>query len=134
MGLKAPGVKACIWNNQAWQLALGYGNSDRRNILCFEPEEILDLAIRHLEYFSYIGFAETFEGDRDKILAVLGIPSPKEKIVSNANPGRPTSKDLPRSTLNLLEELTHLDRALYKEAWSRRDSFLKRYLKKILRQ
>jgi len=133
MGLKAPFVKEYIWNNQAWQLAHGWGNSDQRFVSCFEPEEILSLAIRHLEDFSYIGFTETFEEDRDNLLAALRIAHPKEKIFSNANLGRPTSKDLPRSTLNLLEELTHLDRALYEEAWSRRDSFVKRREKKWLR-
>jgi hypothetical protein len=133
MGLKVPAVKACIWNNQAWQLAHGYGNSDRRNILCFGPSEILDLAIRHLEDFSYIGFTETFENDRDKIFAALGIAPSREKIFSNANPARPTLKDLSQSTSNILEELTYLDQALYKEAWSRRDSFLKRLIKKNLK-
>ena len=130
MGFKDPLVKDCIWNHQTWQLAHGWGNLKQRSVSCFEPDKILDLAIRHLEDFSYIGFTETFEDDRDKILAALGIIPPKEKIVSNANPGRPTSKDLPRSTVNLLEELTHLDRALYKEAWSRRDSFVKGRIKK----
>lgn len=125
LGLKRPGLKACIWNNQAWQLANGYGNSNGRNILCFSPEEILDLAIRHLDDFSYVGFAETFEKDRDHIMTALGIVPPKEKIVSNANPGRPTSKDLPSSTLSLLDELTHLDRVLYKEAWSKKSFFKK---------
>jgi hypothetical protein len=132
MGFKDPLVKDCIWNHQAWQLAYGWGNSKQRSVSCFEPDEILDLAIRHLEDFSHIGFTETFEDDRDKILTALGISPPKEKIVSNANPGRLASKDLPRSTLQLLEELTHLDRALYKEAWSRRDCFLKGYIKKNL--
>ena len=129
MGFKDPLVKDCIWNHQAWQLAYGWGNPEQRSVSCFEPDEILDLAIRHLEDFSYIGFTETFEEDRDMILAAIGIIPPKEKTVSNANPGRPTSKDLPRSTLNLLEELTHLDRALYEEAWSRRDSLVKGCIK-----
>lgn len=114
-------------------MAYRWGNSEQRTVSCFEPEEILDLAIRHLEDFSYIGFTETFEDDRDVTLASLGIIPPKEKVVSNAQPGRPTSKDLSWATLKLLEELTHLDRALYEEAWSRRDSFLKRYIKKKLR-
>ena len=133
MGMKDSLVKECIWNHQAWQLAHGWGNSEQRPVSYFEPDEILDLAIRHLEEFSHIGFTETFEDDRDMILAALGIIPPKEKIVSNANPGRLTSKDLPRSTLKLLEELTHLDRALYEEAWSRRDSFVKGLMKKWLR-
>ncbi len=72
LGLERPGVKACIWNNQAWQLANGYGNSNGRNILSFSPEEILELAISHLDDFFYIGFAESFEEDRDHILKALG--------------------------------------------------------------
>lgn len=123
MGLERPGVKACIWNNQAWQLANGYGHLNGRNILSFSDEEILALAIQHLDDFSYIGFAETFEKDRDHILKALRTVPPKEKIVSNANPNRPTANDLPLSSLKLLNELTHLDSALYNIAW-RRKSFL----------
>ena len=83
---------------------------------------MLELAIRHLDEFSYIGFAETFEEDRDHVLKALGIVPPLEKIVSNANPERPTAKDLPPSTLKLLDELTQLDRAVYKEAWSQKEA------------
>jgi len=122
LGLENPPVKACIWNNQVWQLANGYGHLNGRNILSFSPEEMLELAIRHLDEFSYIGFAETFEEDRDHVLKALGIVPPLEKIVSHANPGRPTAKDLPPSTLKLLEELTQLDRILYKEAWSQKEA------------
>lgn len=120
LGLENPSVKACIWNNQVWQLANGYGSSNGRDISSFSPEEMLELAIRHLDEFSYIGFAETFEEDRDHILKALGIVPPQEKIVLNANPGRPTVKDLPPSTLKLLDELTHLDRVLYEVAWSQK--------------
>ena len=122
LGLERPAIKSFIWNNQTLQLADGYGSSNKRNILSFSPEEILELAIRHLDDFSYIGFAETFEEDRDHILKALGIVPPPNKIVSNANPGRPTARDLPASTIKLLDELTHLDRALYKAAWQRKDS------------
>jgi len=122
MGLEIPAVKACIWNTETWQLAHGYGNSDGRNILQFSQNEMLDLAIKHIEEFSYIGFAESFEHDRDYILGALGIVLPEDKIVSNANPGRPTAQDLPASTLKLLDELTQLDRALYKAAWSRKEA------------
>lgn len=132
LGLEQPGVKACIWNNQAWQLASGYGNSKGRNILSYSVGEILELAIRHLDDFSYIGFAETFEEDRDHILKALGIVPPKEKIVSNANPGRPTARDLPTSTLKLLDELTHMDKELYKAAWQRKNSFFGKYIKRWL--
>lgn len=133
MGLDLPEVKACIWNNQAWQLAHGYGNSDGRSIADFSAEEILELAIRHLDDFSYIGFAETFEEDRDHILKALGIVPPKGKTVSNANPGRPTARDMPASTLKLLAELTHLDRELYKVTWQRsKNAFLIKYFSRCL--
>jgi hypothetical protein len=132
LGFKRPAVKACIWNNQAWQLANGYGNSNGRNILSFTPEEILELAIRHLDAFTYIGFTETFEKDRNHILKALGIIPPQEKIISNANPGRPTSRDLSIPTLKLLNELTQLDRALYEAAWRRKNSLFEKYLKKFL--
>lgn len=125
MGLEVPEVKACIWNTQAWQLAHGYGNSDGRNITRFAPEEILDLAIRHLNNFSYVGFAETFESDRDQVLKALGIAPPKGKVVSNANPGRPTAQDLPSSTRRLLERLTELDRILYNTAKSQQATRLR---------
>lgn len=122
LGLERPAVKACIWNNQTWQIANGYGNTNRRNILSYTPNEILDLAISHLSEFSYIGFAETFETDRDNIFLDLGITPPSSRVASNSNPGRPMANDLPQSTLTLLAELTHLDRTLYKEAWSRRNT------------
>ena len=117
LGLEKPALKACIWNNQAWLLAHGYGNLDKRHILMFSENEILQLAVDHLDEFSYIGFTETFEKDRDVILKALGIARPWRKIVSNATPGRPKNPDLPESTMRLLYELTHLDRALYERAW-----------------
>ena len=122
LGFEHPLVKECIWNNQAWQLAHGYGNSNEKNISSFSPDEIHELAILHLDEFCYIGFAETFEEDRDHVLKALGIVPPLEKIVSNANPGRPTAKDLPPSTLKLLDELTQLDWKLYKEARSQKEA------------
>lgn len=123
-----PVIKSSIWNNQTWQLANGYGHSNGRTILNFSPEEMLELAIRHLDELSYIGFTETFEQDRNNILRALNISMPGEKIVSNANPGRPTAKDLPVSTLRLLHELTQLDRALYEAAWLKRKKITRKKL------
>jgi len=122
MGLSNPEIKACIWNNQAWQLAHGYCNSNGKNVSSFSPDEIQELAIRHLNEFSFIGFAETFEKDQDHILNALDIVSPKRNVILNVNLGRPTAKDLPPSTLKLLEELTQLGRILYKEAWSQKEA------------
>lgn len=119
LGLEKPALKACIWNNQAWQLAHGYGNSDKRNILMFSEKEILSLAIQHLDDFSHVGFTETFAEDRDIILKELGITPPTENIVSNATLGRPKRQELSSSSLKLLHELTKLDQELYDVAWAR---------------
>ena len=94
-GLEHSEVNAHIWNNQVWQLACGFGNPENRGLSSFGPEELLDRAIKHLDRFSYVGFTETFEEDRDNILKDLDICPPKEKFASNANRDRPTSKDLP---------------------------------------
>lgn len=131
LGFERPSVKACIWNNQAWQLANGYGHTNGRNILNYTPDEILTLALEHLKLFSHVGFAETFEEDRDIILKALNITPPNGKVVSNANPGRLTARDLPTATQDLLHELTHLDRALYKAAWKQNKTILGRLLKKL---
>jgi hypothetical protein len=120
LGFERPSVRACIWNNQTWQLANGYGHTNGRNILSYEPDEMLALAIQHLDVFSYVGFAENFEADRDNILRDLGIHPPCVKVVSNANPGRPTAKHLPPATRHLLASLTQLDQVLYETAWAQR--------------
>jgi hypothetical protein len=125
MGLRESDVNSFIWNNQVWQLACGFNSLENRDFSSFEADELLDLSIKHLDDFSYVGLAETFEEDRDKILVDLGIPPPKKKITLNTNPGRPTSKDLSRSTMKLLEQLTELDRILYEIASSRRSRFMK---------
>ena len=125
MGLERPEIGFFIWNNQVWQLACGFGNLKNHDLSSFESTELLDLAIKHLENFSYIGLTETFEQDRDRILTDLGIALPKEKIISNATPTRPTSKNLPQSTLKLLEQMTYLDQILYRSVASQRNSELK---------
>jgi hypothetical protein len=121
-GLSEPEIKACVWNNQTWQLAHGYGNSNGLGISSFSEEELFKLAVQHLGEFSYIGFAESFEEDQSRILKDLGISQAEEHSITNVTPGRPKARDLPRSTMALLEELTDLDRALYKEAWGRKES------------
>jgi len=127
-GFQRPSVKACIWNHQTWQLANGFGHRNGRNIMSYEDSEILALALKNLDRFSHIGFAETFEKDRDKILRDLGIPRPKGKVVSNANPGRPTANQLPASTMSLLRELTKLDQVVYEQAWRQRKTLTEKAL------
>ena len=124
-GLTDPEIKNFIWNNQVWQLASGFGDVDTRQLSSCEGIELLELASKHLDEFSYVGLAETFETDRDRILKDLGIVPPQERIISNANPGRPTLDDLPQSTRDTLFELTKFDWALYNDACSRKAAPLK---------
>jgi hypothetical protein len=116
---EVPLSKAYLWNNQAWQLAHGYGKLDGRSIVGFDPEEILELAKNHLPEFDYVGFTETFDRDRETIFRHLGIRSADRPWRSNVLGARPMVEDLPASTRRLLERLTELDRELYEHAWSR---------------
>jgi hypothetical protein len=115
-GMVDPEIKNFIWNNQVWQLASGFGELKTRPLSAFKEIDLLELACEHLDEFSHVGFAETFEADRDHILRDLGIVPPEARVVLNANLGRPIYSDLPQSTKDLLFELTELDRVLYQKA------------------
>jgi Sulfotransferase family len=119
LGFTDPIIKAHVWNYQASQLAVGWGTSDN---LVLQDEELLDLAIQHLDNFSYVGFTETFEKDQEGILKDIGITIPVGNHKCNTNPGRPLFDGLPQSSKNLLLELTELDRVLYEKAWSKQKS------------
>jgi len=116
-GLNDPQIRTHIWNNQVWQLAHGWGCLDQKGIDDFDPEDLLELAMAHLQEFSHVGFTETFEDDRDIICNALGWPVPKEKVFSNAGNKRQPINESPPSTICLLNELTQLDQALYASAW-----------------
>lgn len=133
IGMTESDVRSFIWNNQVWQLACGFGNFEDHGISSFQPRKLLNLAVKHLNEFSYVGFAETFEQDRNAILDNLGIERPQGRIIENANPGRPVFHDMPFPTKKLLLELTTLDRALYKKAWSKKYSFFNRTVRKWLK-
>lgn len=119
LGFTDPVIKNHIWNYQVSQIAVGWGTS---NSLVLKDEELLELAIQHLDKFSYIGFTETFDKDRDNILKDIGIIIPIGKFKSNANPGRPLFNDTSESSKKMLLELTELDRILYEKAWSKQNS------------
>ena len=123
-GMKNTLVKSRIWNNQTWQLAEGFGAIAGRGMENYGPEHLLDMALSHLGEFSYIGFLESFEDDQNIILSNLGIPIRKKTIHANATKGRLCTRDLSDSTLDLLAELTELDRELYQKAQLLREKIL----------
>jgi len=112
-GLNEPWVAAYIWNSQVWQLAHGYGSTTKVDFSEKNGAEMLALAIRNINDFSFVGLTETFEQDRDVILTEIGVPLPIKKVVYNAGKERPPRKALAESTQALLKELTQLDLQLY---------------------
>jgi len=112
-GLNEPLVAAYIWNSQVWQLAHGYGSTTKADFNAKNGAEMLALAIRNINDFSFVGLTETFEQDRDAILTEIGVPLPVKKVVYNEGKERPPRKALPESTQALLKELTELDLQLY---------------------
>ena len=75
-------------------------------------------------FFSYVGFTETFDHDRDVILQALDIPLPEQNVNANATYDRPRSEDISIDVKNILYDLTELDRQLYEIAFSRRKAGL----------
>ncbi|RLL50883.1 hypothetical protein D8Y20_10865 [Mariprofundus sp. EBB-1] len=116
--LKPNTLKTAVCNNQAWQLAHGYGHGTDRNYYSFGEAEMQDLAVAHLEKLSHVGFTETFEDDRSFILTKLGIPVPEVNEITNASGYRPSVNDLSGLAVELLEEVTRIDQTLYSYAWS----------------
>jgi len=122
-------IRKSVWNNQAWQLARGFGyvytpgsrhpETGELQLDDSTPEEILSLAISHLQDFSFVGFAETFAADREVICSGLGIPSDGGGELSRSVPPRLRAPDLPAATLEFVKELTQLDQVLYDTAWRR---------------
>ena len=105
-------------------MAHGYAHLDNRTISDFQPQELLDLAVTHLDAFSHVGFTETFEYDSNVILKALGLPIPEQKVIANATYDRPRVEDLSDKVKNILDDLTELDRQLYAIALSRREAGL----------
>lgn len=130
---ESPLARSRIWNNQTWQLAHGYGKQDKQSIVNFTEGELLKLAKSHLGEFDYVGFTETFERDKKIILKKLGIVDDGSVIRLNATKDKPAVNELPSSTRKLLDQLTELDREIYRYAGSlRQRSWLQRILSRHL--
>jgi len=122
-----PDMITRLWNNQVWLLAQGWyrpddpglGRERLRHILAIDPDELLMLALKHIRKFDYVGFLEDYEADSQAILRELGCRSTDALAAVNISPKRSKLTELPRSTLDLLDELTQLDRQLYEFSWSR---------------
>ena len=110
-------VRMFIWNNQAWQLFCGFGNLQNVLVSDFSEKDVLSGALKNLKRLSRVGFVETFQFDRKRILEDLGIEAGDCETLVNKSPSRPSFSDLDRSTQKALLSLTELDRELYDAAW-----------------
>lgn len=112
-GLSDPYVRSRIWNNQTWQLAHGYSAPDRRSQGEFSPQELIDLAMAHVQEFSYVGLTEEYGDGVRAVTDLLGWSSEGEEVRENTNKDRKTAGDLSEREGSLIRELTSLDEALY---------------------
>lgn len=123
LGLKDPMVRSRIWNNQVWQLACGWENPSNKGIGSFSPSELLYLAKKHLDDFSYVGFTENFDDDMVEITRSIGMMLPEVQVHSNCT-SRPTYNELNGEDRALLAELTKLDQELYDYAKQQTGTFV----------
>lgn len=93
-GLADSLVKNRIWNNLTWQLAHGYCSRDKRDINASTPQVLIDLAMEHLQAFTFVGLADHFERDAAVVAPALGWPPPQEGIRENTGQERGTADEL----------------------------------------
>jgi len=107
-------VKPYIWNHQTWQIALGWGNRHHKRLFEFPENELIQMALKNIKTFDYIGLKENFNVDFGRIVTMLGLPY--SGAAPKVNAARRTSvAPLPDSTIQKLRNLTMLDRVLYEE-------------------
>jgi len=113
-----------IWNNQAWQLAYGFGwkNAGMELPANISEEDILGRAKAHIGAFDYIGFQETFADDFPLIMRALNLPVPRKIVQSNVTRNSSPVKELPSSIRKLLDKFTGLDKEIYHYARSKRSA------------
>lgn len=116
MGMTHPQIMPFIWNHQTWQIASGWGNIEKRALLSYPPDEMLNDAIANLDQFDYVGFTESFDADMTMILANLGIVEHEGIPKANTTENRPQKNELPSGTLDRLRRVTELDQLLYDHA------------------
>lgn len=122
-GFYDPVIKLHIWNNQVWMLARGYNHSNKEfdthlEILNQYSEfDLLNIAKKHLDEFSFVGFTETFEDDIKYILLSLHIKT-KGNIIHTNKSEHPKYEYLSEKDRANLDKLTELDWQLYHYARS----------------
>jgi len=106
-----------VWNNQTWQIAHGWVpvslRPERKTVLDFSPDTLLDMAKEHLMHYNHVGLMETFEDDMKLIISELAPwknVSMEKKNVSKKTLRR---SELTEEEINVISDATRLDCALY---------------------
>ena len=127
-------IRHILWNNQAWSLAYGDFAVKPKLLSDFSENELFCMAKNNAERFSYIGFVETFQQDKNNIMHDIGATKIYVHTVRNSTHKRPQIEDIPKHTQRRIAKLTELDDELYKELFARHQSkFKKIYPKHICR-
>ncbi len=113
-----PIISGHVKDHQVWQLACGWANRKSRSPADFGEDELLEKAALNLDAFSYVGFTERFEEDKEVICSELKLPCRDDAEVINSSV-RPALDEITSDERALAEELTTLDRKLYERAWNR---------------
>ncbi len=109
---RLPEVCEMLDNQQVWQLASGYWQSQRQAMAELSETELLAMARAHLDNFDHVGLTESFDADFRLILDALDIEEavPQKRAFRTAHPvGR---EQLPPAALAALEDRLALDYAL----------------------
>lgn len=106
-------------NNQAWQLAYGWGAAEVGKpsiwLKRFSKAQLFDMAAGNIDKFDYVGFADRADLDIANIFTALGWVAPAVQTY-NRHEQRSSKQVLSDEERELLLELTDVDRAVYRYA------------------
>jgi len=105
-------IYSYIFNSQVWCLASGPGESE------IAPRttawvDLYEQAITNVEEYDHVGLLETFDQDARTIFDSLHFQVEGFVLATNVTPAKIRISDLPKSTIDLLDELTEWDSMLY---------------------
>ena len=115
-------IQPHLWNHQTWSLACGWDNTGGLSSDDFAENDLLDLATEHLREFSHVGFLDSYDEDFAIILKALRVKLPKDvrRQKLNTSTNGSNRPEISNTALEIMTDLTHLDRQLYEAAWAGR--------------
>jgi hypothetical protein len=118
-----PAVRCQIDNMQTWQLAASYHPPSRQKLSALSDEKLLELALQHLDNFTFVGFTETFDNSFRELCSLYGWTAPQNTPAVNKSDDRKTAAHLSKAELAAISGLTHLDAQLYRIAANKLNAF-----------